>query len=44
MLCCAVNKNGNAAIHWAAARGSLNIVKYLICDAGVDVNVCGSVS
>ena len=39
MLCCAVNKNGNAAIHYAASCGSLDVVKYLICEAGVDVNV-----
>ena len=44
MLCCAVNKDGDAAIHCAAEHGSLNTVKYLICDAGVDVNVRGRVS
>ena len=44
MLHCAVNKDGDAAIHRAAVYGSLDIVKYLICDAGVDVNVRGAVS
>ena len=44
MLCYAVNKHDDAAIHHAVKHGSLNIVKYLICDAGVDVNVRGSVS
>ena len=39
MLCCALNKDGEGAIHWAAMHGSLEIVQYLICDAGVDVNV-----
>jgi len=43
MLCCAVNKVGNAAIHDAAHFGELDIVKYLICEAGVDVNVRGAV-
>ena len=44
MLNCAVNKNGDMAIHWAAYGGQLDVVKYLICEAGVDVNVRGEVS
>jgi len=44
MVRCAVNKIGNAAIHYADLYGSLDIVKYLICKAGVDVNVRGAVS
>ena len=44
MLNCAVDKNDEMAIHWAAFRGHLDVVKYLICDAGVDVNVRGGVS
>ena len=44
MLNCAVNKSGEMAIHWAAFNGHLDIVKYLICKSGVDVNVRGRVS
>jgi len=44
MLYCAVNQFGEMAIHLAAWYGHLDIVKYLICDAGVDVNVRGEVS
>jgi len=44
MLNCAVKKHGNMAIHFAAMRGHLDIVKYLISGAGVDTNVRGRVS
>ena len=44
MLNCAVNKNGDAAIHLAAWRGRVEVVKYLISEAGVDKNVRGQVS
>jgi len=44
LLRCAVHKCGDGAIHWAAYRGHLDIVKYLISEAGVDKNVRGLVS
>ena len=44
MLRSAVNKFGEMAIHLATWYGHLDIVKYLICKAGVDVNVRGEVS
>jgi len=43
LLRCAVNKNGEGAIHLAAYRDHLVIVKYLISEAGVDKNVRGEV-
>jgi len=43
-LRCALNKDGDGAIHKAAENGSLDIVKYLIVEAGVDKNVRGNVS
>jgi len=39
-----VNKRGDMAIHPAARSGSLNVVKYLIENCAVDVNVSGDVS
>ncbi len=44
MLNGAVNEAGDMAIHLAAWYGHLDIVKYLISDAGVDKNVRGRVS
>jgi len=44
MLCCAVNKNGDTAIHKAVYWGKLDIVKYLIQHAAVEVDVRGMVS
>jgi len=44
VLRCAVNQYGDAAIHMAVENGSLDIVKYLISEAGVDKNVRGQVS
>lgn len=45
LRCGAVSiKYRDGAIHKAAAFGHLNVVKYLISEAGVDKNVIGGVS
>jgi len=41
---CLCNKPGDMAIHKAAFKGALDIVKYLIQHAAVDVDVKGEVS
>ncbi|MCL7028764.1 hypothetical protein MKW94_022497, partial [Papaver nudicaule] len=33
------NENGRGAIHYAAAKGKLNVLDYLIEDLGIDVNL-----
>jgi len=50
VLCCVLSQStstsapgGDMAIHHATYRGSLEMVKYLIQEAGVDVNVRGMV-